>query len=53
MIVDGRGELVWFQQLAPPDVAANLRLQRYAGRAGAHLVAGPGDARPPSASARA
>jgi hypothetical protein len=32
MIVDGRGDLVWFQQLASPDVAANLRLQRYAGR---------------------
>jgi hypothetical protein len=32
MIVDGRGDLVWFRQLRPPDVAANLRLQRYAGR---------------------
>jgi Arylsulfotransferase (ASST) len=32
MIVDGHGDLVWFQQLRPPDVAANLRLQRYAGR---------------------
>ena len=32
MIVDGRGNLVWFRQLAPPNVAANLRLQRYAGR---------------------
>jgi hypothetical protein len=32
MIVDGRGRLVWFKQLAPPDVAANLRIQRYRGR---------------------
>ena len=32
MIVDGRGDLVWFKQLAPPDVAANLRLQRFGGR---------------------
>jgi hypothetical protein len=32
MIVDGRGRLVWFKQLEPPDVAANLRLQRYQGR---------------------
>ena len=31
MIVDGRGDLVWFQQLTPPDVAANLRVQRYRG----------------------
>jgi Arylsulfotransferase (ASST) len=32
MIVDGRGNLVWFKQLAPPDVAANLRVQTYRGR---------------------
>jgi hypothetical protein len=32
MIVDGGGNLVWFRQLAPPEVAANLRLQRYHGR---------------------
>jgi Arylsulfotransferase (ASST) len=32
MIVDGSGNLVWFKQLDPPDVAANLRLQRYRGR---------------------
>jgi hypothetical protein len=32
MIVDGRGRLVWFKQLTPPDVAANLRVQRYRGR---------------------
>ena len=31
MIIDGHGELVWFKQLTPPDVAANLRLQRYRG----------------------
>jgi hypothetical protein len=31
MIVDGQGQLVWFKQLAPPDVAANLQIQRYAG----------------------
>jgi hypothetical protein len=32
MIIDGRGRLVWFKQLTPPDVAANLRVQRYRGR---------------------
>jgi hypothetical protein len=32
MIVDGAGNLVWFRQLAPPEVAANLRLQRLNGR---------------------
>jgi hypothetical protein len=32
MIVDGNGELVWFKQLEPPEVAANLRVQRYRGR---------------------
>jgi hypothetical protein len=31
MIVDGAGNLVWFRQLAPPEVAANLRVQRYRG----------------------
>jgi hypothetical protein len=29
MIVDGAGNLVWFRQLASPNVAANLRMQRY------------------------
>ena len=33
MIVDRRGNVVWFKQLAPPDVAANLRIQRYRGPA--------------------
>jgi len=28
MILDARGNLVWFKQLAPPNVAANLRLQK-------------------------
>jgi Arylsulfotransferase (ASST) len=32
MIADGAGNLVWFRQLAPPEVAANLRLQRFRGR---------------------
>ena len=32
MIIDGRGQLVWFHQLAPPAVAANLRLQRFGRR---------------------
>ena len=32
MIVDGGGNLVWFRQLVPPEVAANLRLQQYHGR---------------------
>ena len=32
MIADRRGEPVWFRQLTPPDVAANLRVQRFAGR---------------------
>ncbi len=32
MIVDGAGNLVWFRQLQPPEVAANLRLQRFHGR---------------------
>ncbi len=29
MIADRRGRLVWFRPLTPPDVAANLRVQRY------------------------
>jgi hypothetical protein len=32
MIVDERGRLVWFRQLEAPDVAANLRVQRYRGK---------------------
>jgi arylsulfotransferase ASST len=32
MILDRHGQLVWFRQLTPPDVAANLRIQRYRGR---------------------
>ncbi len=32
MIVDGRGRLVWFDQLPPPLVAANFHPQRYLGR---------------------
>jgi hypothetical protein len=28
MIIDAGGNLVWFKQLAPPNVAANLRLQK-------------------------
>jgi hypothetical protein len=32
MIVDGGGNLVWFRQLTPPEVAANLRVQRYRGK---------------------
>jgi hypothetical protein len=32
MILDARGRLTWFKQLTPPDVAANLRVQRYHGR---------------------
>jgi arylsulfotransferase ASST len=32
MIVDGGGNLVWFRQLTPPEVAANLRLQTFKGR---------------------
>lgn len=31
MIIDSRGHLVWFQPLAPPDVAANLEVQRFGG----------------------
>ncbi len=32
MIIDRQGRLVWFQQLPPPDVATNLRPQRFRGR---------------------
>jgi hypothetical protein len=32
MISDTAGNLVWFRQLAPPEVAANLRLQKFNGR---------------------
>jgi hypothetical protein len=32
MIMDANGNLVWFKQLDPPNVAANLRLQRFRGR---------------------
>jgi hypothetical protein len=31
MILDGRGKLVWFNQLPTPSVATNLRPQRFAG----------------------
>jgi hypothetical protein len=32
MIIDGAGRLVWFRQLEPPEVAADLRVGRYRGR---------------------
>jgi Arylsulfotransferase (ASST) len=32
MILDGKGNLVWFHQLPPPTVAANFRPQRFDGR---------------------
>ncbi len=32
MIADAHGRLVWFRQLTPPEVAANLRIQSYHGR---------------------
>ncbi|HEU4975253.1 MAG TPA: arylsulfotransferase family protein [Baekduia sp.] len=32
MIINGHGRLVWFGQLDPPDVAANLRIARFGGR---------------------
>ena len=32
MITDGNGNLVWFKQLDPPDVAANLRIQKFGDR---------------------
>ncbi len=32
MIFDGSGRLIWFRQLQPPEVAANLRMQKYRGR---------------------
>jgi Arylsulfotransferase (ASST) len=31
MIIDPRGNLVWFDDLAPPDVATNFRPERFAG----------------------
>lgn len=31
MIMDGEGDLVWFHQLAPHEIAMDLRLQRYRG----------------------
>jgi hypothetical protein len=32
MIIDGHGRLIWFHQLTPPTVAADLRVQRYHGQ---------------------
>jgi hypothetical protein len=32
MIIDGRGQLVWFRPLPAPEVAANLRVDTYGGR---------------------
>jgi hypothetical protein len=32
MIVDGRGDLVWFRRLPAPDVAANLTVTRFRGQ---------------------
>ena len=32
LILDGNGNVVWFRPLPAPDVAANLRIQRYRGR---------------------
>ncbi|MCB0828075.1 MAG: aryl-sulfate sulfotransferase [Solirubrobacterales bacterium] len=32
MIANRHGQPVWFRQLDPPDVAANLRIQRYHGK---------------------
>jgi hypothetical protein len=32
MIVNDQGALVWFQPIKPPDIAADLRVQRYQGR---------------------
>jgi hypothetical protein len=32
MIIDSRGRLLWFKQLAPPTVAANFRPQQYRGK---------------------
>ncbi len=39
-IIDPDGNLVWFHQVAPPDVAADLRIQDICRAQGAHLVAG-------------
>jgi hypothetical protein len=32
MILNGQGALVWFQPIKPPDIAADLRVQRYQGK---------------------
>jgi hypothetical protein len=32
MIINSKGQLVWFKQLTHPDVAANLQLQQYHGQ---------------------
>ena len=32
MIIDRDGKLVWFRELAPPDVASNLSVDRYLGK---------------------
>jgi hypothetical protein len=32
MILDSHGGLIWFKQLAPPNVAGNLRIQTYNGK---------------------
>jgi hypothetical protein len=32
MILNSQGALVWFQPIAPPDIAADLRVQRYQGK---------------------
>ena len=42
MILDGQGNLVWFDPLPNNDWAMDVRVQSYAGQAGAHLVAGAG-----------
>jgi arylsulfotransferase ASST len=31
MLADAQGRVIWFKQLQPPEVAANLRVQRYHG----------------------
>ncbi len=32
MILNGQGALVWFQPIKPPNIAADLRVQRYQGK---------------------
>jgi hypothetical protein len=32
MILNGQGALVWFQPIKPPNIAADLRVQRYEGK---------------------